>query len=76
MFKAEVKSRYTLNIGDKERITIEYIRKRGNATRRELEKILSLKESSVRKLLEELQRRGLIVKEGRGKRTRYRLSVL
>jgi ATP-dependent DNA helicase RecG len=76
VFKAEVKSRYTLNIGDKERITIEYIRKRGNATRRELEKILSLKESSVRKLLEELQRRGLIVKEGRGKRTRYRLSVL
>ena len=75
VFKAEVKSRYTVDIGDKERIAVEYIRKKGKATRLELEKILGLKESSVRKLLEELQRRGLVVKEGRGRRTRYRLSV-
>jgi ATP-dependent DNA helicase RecG len=75
VFKAEVKSRYTVNISDKERIAVEYIRKKGKATRLELEKILGLKESSVRKLLEELQRRGLVVKEGRGRRTRYRLSV-
>jgi len=75
VFEAEVKSRYAVNIGDKERIAVEYIRKKGKATRLELEKILGLKESSVRKLLEELQRRGLVVKEGRGRRTRYRLSI-
>ncbi|MGB9895770.1 MAG: RNA-binding domain-containing protein [Thermoproteota archaeon] len=76
VFKAEVKSRYSVNTSDKERIAVEYIRKKGKVARLELEKILGLKESSVRKLLEELQRKGLIVKEGRGKRTRYRLSVL
>jgi Mn-dependent DtxR family transcriptional regulator len=69
-----VKSRYVANIDDKERTVIEYLRKKEKATRLELEKILGLKESSVRKILEKLQRKGFIVKDERGKKTTYRLA--
>lgn len=74
IFKVEVKSRYMANIDDRERTVIEYLRKKGKATRLELEKILGLKESSVRKILEKLQRKGFIAKDGRGKKTTYRLA--
>jgi ATP-dependent DNA helicase RecG len=73
-FKVEIKSRYLSAIDDRERAILEYIRKNGKASRSDLEKILKLRESSVRKILEKLQRRGLIVKEGGGKNTVYRLA--
>ncbi len=60
-----------LTIG-KERLSI--LRKRGRATRLELEKISGLKESSARKILEKLQRKGFVVKDDRGKKTAYRLA--
>jgi ATP-dependent DNA helicase RecG len=72
-FKVEIKSRYLSAIDDRERAILEYIRKNGKVSRSDLEKILKLRESSVRKILEKLQRRGLIVKEGGGKNTVYRL---
>jgi ATP-dependent DNA helicase RecG len=73
-FKVEIKSRYLSSIDDRERAILEYIRKNRKVSRSDLEKILKLRESSVRKILEKLQRRGLIVKEGRGKNTAYKLA--
>jgi ATP-dependent DNA helicase RecG len=73
-FKVEIKSRYLSAIDDRERAILEYIRENGKASRSDLEKILKLRESSVRKILEKLQRRGLIVKEGGGKNTVYKLA--
>ncbi|MGY0288695.1 MAG: RNA-binding domain-containing protein [Candidatus Methanodesulfokora washburnensis] len=73
-FKVEIKSRYLSAIDDRERTILEYIRKNGKVSRSDLERILKLRESSVRKILEKLQRRGLIVKEGGGKNTVYKLA--
>ncbi len=72
-FKAEIKSRYSEETGENERKILNYILKKGKTTRKELEKELKLKESTIRKLLGKLQRKGLIVKEGKGKKTKYKL---
>jgi ATP-dependent DNA helicase RecG len=64
-----VKSRYVSNLDDKEMAVIEYVRRKGRVRRSELEKILKLKESSVRKVLEKLQHKGFIMKDGRRRNT-------
>jgi len=76
IFKVEITSRYRKNLDNKEEATLNYIRERGLTSRRELEKVLKLKESTVRKLLEKLQNKGLIVKEGRGKKVKYKLALI
>ena len=73
-FRVEIKSRYVADLNDKERLVLKYIRERGRASRSDLEKLLKLKESSVRKLLERLQSRGLVVKEGKGRNIKYKLA--
>lgn len=73
-FRVEVKSRYRNYMDDNEAKALNYIREKGKATRKELENILNLKESIVRKILERLQRKGLIVKEGIGKKVKYKLT--
>lgn len=73
IFKVEIKSRYVESINDNEKIIIDYIRKKGETTRSELERILKLKESTVRKILEKLQKKGFIVKVGKGKNIKYKL---
>jgi ATP-dependent DNA helicase RecG len=74
VFRAEIKSRYRGNMDENEDKVINYIREKGKATRKDLEKILNLRESTVRKILEKLQSKGLIVKDGRGKKVRYKLT--
>ncbi|MGC9019887.1 MAG: MarR family transcriptional regulator [Candidatus Methanodesulfokora sp.] len=73
-FRVEINSRYTADLDDKERLALEYIREKGKVSRSDLEKLLKLRESSVRKLLERLQRKELVVKEGRGKNIKYKLA--
>lgn len=76
MFKVEIISRYRKTMDKKEETALNYIREKGLVSRRELEKVLKLKESSVRKLLEGLQSKGLIVKEGKGKKIRYKIALI
>lgn len=73
-FRVEVRSRYKADTSDEERTILNYLRDKGEASRRELEKPLKLSESMVRKLLERLQSKGLVVKEGKGKKVKYRLA--
>jgi Fic family protein len=70
-FKVILKSKFHAEKGVEERI-VEELRK-GAMTRGELEKILGMRESTVRKYLGILQKKGLVRKIGRGKRVRYTL---
>jgi len=70
-FKVTLKSKFHAEKGVEERI-VEELRK-GAMTRGELEKILGMRESTVRKYLGILQKKGLVRKIGRGKRVRYTL---
>ena len=74
-FKAEIKSRYTTSTDNREKLIIEYLATKKQATRREIEKLLGLKESTVRKILENMQNKGLITKQGTGKKTTYKLNI-
>ncbi len=70
-FKATIKSRYTQETAENERKILNYLLEKRKITRRELEKKLKLKESTVRKILGKMQKKGLIIKEGKGKNTKY-----
>ncbi len=50
MFKVEMISRYRKSVDEKEGAALNYLREKGLVSRRVLEKVLKLKESSVRKL--------------------------
>ena len=54
-----------------ERKIMEYLREKKIATRKDIEKLLGVKESTARKYLENLQKKGLIVKVGKGRETKY-----
>uniref|UniRef100_A0A7C1CBY9 HTH deoR-type domain-containing protein n=1 Tax=Thermofilum adornatum TaxID=1365176 RepID=A0A7C1CBY9_9CREN len=74
-FKAEIKSRYITSTDNREQLIIQYLATKKQATRREIEKLLGLKESTVRKILENMQNKGLITKQGTGKKTTYKLNI-
>jgi len=73
-FRVEIKSRYRRTVDSSEEAALNYIKRKGKATRRELEKALKLKERTARELLERLQNKGLVVKEGKGKKVEYKLA--
>jgi len=74
-FRAEIKSRYITSTNNREQLIIQYLATKKQATRREIEKLLGLKESTVRKILENMQNKGLITKQGTGKKTTYKLNI-
>jgi predicted HTH transcriptional regulator len=72
-FKVTLRSKFHAEEGAEERIVGE-LRKRA-MTRGELERLLGIRESTVRKYLGILQKKGMVRKIGRGRKVRYALSL-
>lgn len=72
-FKVTLRSKYFLSRGEIEDRILGQLRRR-SLTRRELEKLLGIRESTVRKYLGILQSKGVVRKTGRGKKVKYVIS--
>ena len=72
-FKVTIHSSANIQFNETERKILEYLKERKVATRKEIEKLLSVRESTARKYLENLQKRGLISKVGKGRETKYKI---
>ena len=53
---------------------LEFIRENGSIKKYQVEKLLDVKDSRARKILAEMVKQKLIVKEGRSKSTHYKLK--
>jgi len=72
-FRVTIHSSANFQFNETERKILEYLRKKKIASRKEIEKLLSVKESTARKYLEKLQEKGLITKVGKGKGIKYKI---
>ena len=73
VFRVKISSSERFQANEIEKEILRYLRDRGIVTRKELEKYLGVKESTVRKYLRKLRMKGLIARVGEGKNTKYRL---
>ncbi|HDD71557.1 MAG TPA: ArsR family transcriptional regulator [Candidatus Aenigmarchaeota archaeon] len=72
-FRVTMRSSVNFQFDETERKILEYLRERKVATRKEIEELLVIRESTARKYLECLQKKGLIAKVGKGKNTKYKI---
>ena len=72
-FRVTMRSSVNFQFDETERKILEYLRERKVATRKEIEELLGIRESTARKYLECLQKKGLIAKVGKGKNTKYKI---
>lgn len=73
-FKVIIHSSLSFQINEIERNIIEYLKNKKVATRKEIEKAIKIKESTARKYLESMQKKGIIIKIGKGKNIRYKIT--
>ncbi|WP_126030057.1 RNA-binding domain-containing protein [Bifidobacterium callimiconis] len=61
-------------VNDRERRILDYVEKHGVATRAEVQSLLAVSQATAAKLLRSLMQRDMIVREGNGPATVYRLT--
>ncbi len=70
-FKVIIHSSVNFQFNEIEGKILEYLKEKKVARRKEIEKLLGVKESTARRYLENLQKKGLVSKVGKGRETKY-----